>query len=220
MKKLLLCLFLFSCAAGYAGAQEIPEKPEKPRPHRKYVNFGFSMPELRIPDLPVVKSNYGASFTVGRTYFMHRRPIAGMLRFGLDATWLDINYANYTFEFHEEEYEPESMNLHQAELAMQVGPSISINPVGKLNIHTYFRYAPTFSGLYGGNEFLSNYATVFVGGGAVSYGKIGLGVEARFGDCRYKNLFGGGEEESDGEASGGVQKTAFSGLRVYLSIRF
>lgn len=218
MKKQLLFLGLLLCAAGSAGAEEAPEKP---RPPRKYVNFGFSMLELRQPDFPALKSNYGASFTVGRTYFLHRKPVAGILRFGIDATWFDLNYTNYKLEFHDQESQPETMSYHQAELAMQVGPSVSVNPVGKLNIHTYFRYAPSFSGLYDGNVFLGNYAAVFVGGGAVSYGKVGLGVEARFGDSRYKELFGGDKEEkSGGDESDTSEKTTFSGLRVYFSLRF
>lgn len=218
MKKLLF-LTLLLCAAGSAGAQENPEKPQPPA---KYVNFGFSMPELRQPDFPALKSNYGASFTVGRTYFLHRKPIAGILRIGIDATWFDINYTNYKLELRDKQSQPETMSYHQAEVAMQVGPSVSVNPVGKLNIHTYFRYAPSFSGLYDGDQFLGNYATVFVGGGAVSYGKVGLGVEARFGGCRYKELFGGGDEEekSGGDESATVEKTTFSGLRVYFSLRF
>lgn len=219
MKKQFLFLACLLCATGTALAQE---SSEKPRPPRKYVNFGFSTLELRQPEFPALKSNYGASFTVGRTYFLHRRPIAGILRFGLDATWFDINYTNYKLQFRDTESESERTNYHQAELAMQIGPSLSVNPVGKLNIHTYFRYAPSFSGLYDGDLFLGNYATVFVGGGAVSYGKVGLGIEARFGDCRYKELFSSGddEEKSGDEESAVLQKTKFSGLRIYFSLRF
>ena len=72
-----------------------------------------------------------------------------MIRFGLDATWFDLNYTNYKLEYrwednYDEEEEPETSNFHQAEIGMQVGPSVTVNPVGKLNVNAYFRFAPVF----------------------------------------------------------------------------
>lgn len=72
-----------------------------------------------------------------------------MIRFGLDATWFDLNYTNYKLEYrwednYDEEEEPETSNFHQAEIGMQVGPSVTVNPVGKLNVNAYFRFAPQF----------------------------------------------------------------------------
>lgn len=47
--------------------------------------------------MPDLKSNYGASFTTGRTFYLHK-PIGGFLRFGIDVTWFDLNYTNADFE--------------------------------------------------------------------------------------------------------------------------
>lgn len=98
---------------------------------------------------------------------------------------------------------------------MHVGPSLTITPVKKLNIVGYFRYTPTFSGIYANDEFSGNYASMFVGGASLSYGVIGLGIESRFGYCKY-NAFSFEEDVEDADKV----KTKFSGFRAYISFRF
>lgn len=53
---------------------------------KKYVNLGFINTTMSQDGKSDLRSNYGASFTVGRTYFLHKKPIAGVFRFGIDAT--------------------------------------------------------------------------------------------------------------------------------------
>lgn len=218
MRKIILLIALGFLITAQATAQESKLR-------KKYINLSFSNIEMKQDGSPSLKSNYGGAFTVGRTYFVHKKPIAGMIRFGIDATWFDINYANYKIEYRyrdQGESESEFSSFHQAEIGMQIGPSITVNPISKLNIHGYFRYAPSFSAFYDGDSFRGGYASCFVGGGAVSYGVIGLGVEARFGGCNYKT-FGGGEDEDKGydtETTTTTSKSKFSGMRVYLTFRF
>lgn len=152
-----------------------------------------------------------------------------MIRFGIDATWIDLNYGNYSIE-EEDSYDGEvetyTSQFHQAEVAMQVGPSITVTPLKRLNAHLYFRYAPSFSLLYLDESLMGNYATFFVTGGRITYGAIGLGIEARFGKANYKE-FGAGDEadydydgDYDEEQSSIANKLKTSGMRVYLSFRF
>ena len=149
------------------------------RLRKKYRNLSFVKQEFEPASYfgmdQTLKSNFGAAFTVGRTFYLHKKPIAGLIRFGLDATWFDLNYTNYKLEYHwednyDEEEEPETSNFHQAEIGMQVGPSVTVNPVGKLNVNAYFRFAPSFSALYDDDTLLGNYASYFVTGGGISYG--------------------------------------------------
>lgn len=180
--------------------------------HRKYRNFSWSDMTFKMDDGTKLRSNYGASFTSGRTYFVHSKPIAGLLKIGVDATWVDLNYNNYTGKYLTSEGLSD-YNLHRIEYSLQVGPSIAINPVGKLNINAYFRYAPTFSVLLSnpdGVSAMGNYATMFVTGGMVSWGIIGVGAEYRFGDCSYNNFTGALQDFS--------AKT--SGFRAYITLRF
>ena len=212
----LLTIFAFS----EVSAQEYS-------PRKRYINLSYSSYDLKLDDSSPLKSNFGAAFTVGKTYFLHKKPVAGMLRFGIDATWFDANYANYEVEYpYDEEYdEIEKTNYHQVELGMQVGPSITISPLKKLNIQGYFRYAPSFSALYADEGVYGNYASLFVTGARVTYRFIGLGVEYRFGNSNYKEI--GGDDEDGEENMEDMEeytptklKANLSGLRAYITFRF
>lgn len=148
MKKISFILLALLCWSSMVSAQE-----NNNRLRKKYRNLSFVKQEFEPASYfgmdQTLKSNFGAAFTVGRTFYLHKKPIAGLIRFGLDATWFDLNYTNYKLEYrwednYDEEEEPETSNFHQAEIGMQVGPSVTVNPVGKLNVNAYFRFAPVF----------------------------------------------------------------------------
>lgn len=205
MKKIiLLAVLIVSSVCSYA--QETDKEWRK-----KFINLSFTNATMSQDNVQDLKSNYGAAFTVGRTYLLHK-PIGDMLRFGIDATWFDINYTNYDIE-HITYWETNKYQYHQAEISMHVGPSVTFEPINKLAIQAYFRYAPTFATLYTGNDktFYGNYATLWVAGGSISYGVIGLGIESRFGNTNYKPL-----GSSDSESI----KSSLSGLRAYLTFKF
>ena len=162
---------------------------------------------------PDLKSNYGASFTSGRTIYLHN-PIGDFLCFGLDATWCDISYTNYKIK-HITYLGTESYQYHQGEFSMHIGPSITISPVENLNIHGYFRYAPFISILYAKESYYGNYTNSYVGGASISYGVIGLGIESRSGDCNYKEYIPDGEEMSSS-----IINNKFKGWKAYLTLRF
>ena len=80
-----------------------------------------------------------------------------MLKFGLDWSWVDLNYSKYTISESEEpgsgsvgDIMDETIDIgnHQLEYGMQVGPSITINPVHELKISLYFRLTPSYSMMY------------------------------------------------------------------------
>lgn len=207
MKRLTLLLF-FIITVSVCFAQN-----EEDRWRKKYINFGFINTTMSQNGMPDLKSNYGASFTIGRTFYLHK-PIGGFLRFGIDVTWFDLNYTNYKIK-HITYRETDNYQYHQGEVSMHIGPSIYIRPIGKLNIHGYFRYAPSFSALYADEIFYGNYATFFVGGASISYGVMGLGIETRFGDCKYKEFGSDGEEQGHS-----ISKTKHNGWKAYLTFRF
>lgn len=216
MNKQIILLLLFFLSIASAQGQE-----EKDKVRKKYVNFSFVNTKIKQDELFELKSNYGASFSVGRTFFLHKQPVAGLFRFGIDATWLDLNYTSYKVEYPGYMYN-ETYNYHQVEIGMQVGPSFTLNPVGKLSIQGHFRYAPSFSALYMDETIFGNYATFFVAGGSVSYRAIGLGVEARWGNCKYKDFFGESDDEyeyEDTETTTNL-KVVNRGFRAYLTLRF
>lgn len=178
---------------------------------KMFINLSFTNAKILQDDVQDLKSNYGAAFTVGRIYYLHK-PIANILRFGVDATWLDLNYTNYDIE-HITYWETNKYQYHQGEVSMHVGPSVTFEPIKKFAAHAYFQYAPTFAVIYTGDSetFYGNYASLWIAGCNVSYGAIGLGIESRFGRTNYKPL--GSLDSIDFSSS-------ISGFRAYLSFKF
>ena len=175
-------------------AQE-QDKSELNRIWRKrsdYLNLAFVVQnvETNIDELSELNSEWGASLSWGKTFYLHRKPIGRVLKFGLDWTWLDLNgacfeqdmYSIFDGDYHE--------TLYQLDAGMQFGPSITVNPVDHLKISTYFRVTPTFATVYAvENElFLKNYATYLNAGLSVAWRLLSLGVEYRTGKTSYDDL--------------------------------
>ena len=64
----------------------------------KYFHIGYINQTLTHQDISGLKwkSDFGVSLGFGHTYYLHRRALFNMLKFGLDITWLDISYAKYS----------------------------------------------------------------------------------------------------------------------------
>ncbi len=210
MKKIalltIMALVVFGTADSYG---------QRLRP--KYRNFSFSSQKLTIDGVGSDVKGIGGAFTTGRSYIVHPKPIAGMLRLGIDATWLDVNYAGYDYSRHDD---VRFDKRHQLEVAVGVGVSAHVTPYRLLGVHAYFRFMPSFSGMldsgggFEGTAIMGNYASFFVAGGAVSWGTISLGAEARWGGAIYSRLGG------DGEDLVSKPKAMTNGMRAYVSLRF
>ena len=94
MKKIgLFMLMLFVCMTAFSQDESTSEKVRS-----KFINLGYVKSKLNQDGFDQMNSDWGASFTVGKTFFLHKEPIAQFIRFGIDATWFDLSYANYKFE--------------------------------------------------------------------------------------------------------------------------
>lgn len=142
-----------------------------------FFNIGYINEKLNNQDQPEwseMKSEYGAFISIGHTYYIPRKPIFGVIRFGIDATWFDVSYTFFdkdkstqekgikgqlteyidysgtkvslTDKFTEPIYESMEFGHHVA-VGMGVGPSITINPVGALKIAGYFHVLPSYHGI-------------------------------------------------------------------------
>lgn len=206
-----------------------PEECGNPR--GKFTNIGFAYEKVNQSNYPKLHSDYGVNFSKGTTYYLHK-PIAGMLRFGIDAVWADVNYANYKVHeiFSSPTVHDAEFSIHSVNLGMHVGPSATVNLFKRLQAQTYFRYNPSLSLLVNDGEVQAGFANMFVGGFAVNYGFIGLGIEARFGSTKAKTYVDAYDhigdddnnyEEWTPESSGSKKvKTKFSGFRTFISFRF
>ena len=246
MKKFAI-LLLMSCFALTAAAQdETAEAENVKNVRKKFFNISYLSDKIKFSEGNIglnnafdevegiandknigIKNNWGISLTRGRSYMLHKKPIARLISIGIDASFFDVSYSNYTASFNDlgasdldlgelEDFDADDlsdkMDFHKMEYSFQVGPSITITPGQKLTVAAYFRYAPTFSCLYVDETFAGNYASMFVTGASVAYGKIGVGIEARLGSCTYKTFSG----DLDFSAS----KIKTSGFRAFIQFRW
>ncbi len=210
------------------------------------LGFGLGKP---ITQDAVYASNMGVSLSIGQTFYLHK-PIANILRFGIDATWFDVTYRNYSvldYDMLDEGYWDDwdeygglghgeggltTCKLHEAMIGMQVGPSVTINPIKKLMIEAYFRYCPSLvvqGGTGEGMDVGYGYGSHFVAGCQISWHCIGLGIESKFGSAKMSSIFGDDEDEDDEDygffngdssSSSGRFKNKTKGWRFFLTFRY
>lgn len=187
---------------------------------RKYSQVSYGKNNFIHGDWKM-KSDFAVNFTSGRTFYLHEDEIAGLIRFGIDGTWTDFTYAKYTRPL-AVDGKNNDYKFHQVDYALNVGPSVHINPIDDVFVHTYFRYAPAYSLFMGDKQIYGNYATYFVTGLSVSYNFIALGFEGRFGNCDYNNIASAKriEQFKPNEENVLSEKVKHRGWRVYLSFMF
>lgn len=140
----------------------------------KFLNLGYVSSTLTPKDGAAWKGNYGFSFTTGNRYWLNKQPIAGILKFGLDALWFDINYVNlktvtdeyddddwktrygydddYDYDDDDSPFSEFNTGSHQLELGLGVGPSVTVAPFATkssqlkdLRASLYFHVVPSVS---------------------------------------------------------------------------
>lgn len=234
---LLLIAIMIGSSALAQGEFEIQTKNVR----KKFFNISYISDKVKLGDLDLggvldeagsvmhdntegIKNNWGISLTRGRSYMLHKKPIARLISIGIDASFFDVSYSNYTIipsvlgaQWSEDAGRSsdelmEETDLHKIEYSFQVGPSITITPGKRLTIAAYARYAPTFSAFIADGSFSGNYASMFVGGASIAYKKIGVGIEARMGAAKYKNF--------SGDLDFSSEKIKTSGFRAFLQFRF
>lgn len=210
---LLLLVSLFAVTTLYAQDVDILR--------RKYSQVSFGKNTIKTEDWGKLKSDFAINYTNGRTFYLHEDEVAGLIRFAIDGTWTDLTYAKYTRTL-PVEGKKKDYKFHQFDYALNVGPSVHINPIEDLFVHTYFRYAPAYSLLTGDKQIYGNYATYFVTGLSVSYNFIALGFEGRFGNCNYANIASAKRIEKFKPNPENVitERVKHRGWRVYLSFMF
>lgn len=120
---------------------------------KSYINLSYNSTTL-TPDqtiktgvgegvVPEFKSDWGASLQIGRSYALHKRPIANILQFNLDYTFIDFNVNHFKHEGdgtnlydssarlpedNTKYFTPWNLDKFDFNYAMSLGPSISIAP--------------------------------------------------------------------------------------------
>lgn len=200
--------------AAYTEESELDVINQKWKSRRKYKNIGYNIQTLTHQDIPDMKwnSQYALSVNMGRTFYLHKKPLAGMMKFGIDWTYFDYVFAKYKDNQETADEEIDNSNTEsnipgyypgifgssgkdeidlgvmQMDLGMHLGPSFTINPVGDLMISTYFHFIPSVSFVFLNDEINYNFVPFWSYGGAIAWKAISLGVEYRWGKAKYKSL--------------------------------
>lgn len=161
----------------------------------KYRNLSYGMQTLKSGHKDM-KSDMAFGLTFGRTYYLHKNPIAGIMKFGLDWSYFDISFAKYPDLPSSESSQSDvydtrlpDLSVMQIEAGMSIGPSLTINPVNQLKLSLYFRVTPSYSLMMQNHEMYHHYATFFNVGFTVAYKIISLGVENRWcGETNYDGV--------------------------------
>ena len=132
----------------------------------KYFNLSYVIQKLQYKDIDGLQyeSDFGVAISRGRTYYLHKKPILKMIKFGIDWTQFDINYAKYgkiTEEATSDngnnsgsgssdgdlsiDLDELDLGMHQLDFGMHFGLSLTVNPVSHLKVNGYYRFAPTGS---------------------------------------------------------------------------
>ncbi len=192
-------------------------------PKRRYINLSYVDQRVKFGAEDGMKSDYGAAFEWGRTFFFNgKRPVAGLIRFGLDWSWVDLQYAAYTVDDPGENDNPDKQTAHFANLGMQLGPSITVTPIKNLNVKIYGHYAPSAAGFSPDSfdDFKLGYVGYMTGGLHLSYRFITLGVELRRGTAKFSSFNTGEHEDFEDDFVGPKVRTELPGTRFTLGFRF
>lgn len=225
MRKLLIATFaaIFSFLGSVKAFALDPD--ECGPANGRYLDLAFVSANMKQEYAPKLKTDFGFSLIKGNTYYLHK-PIAGLLRFGIDATWTDLTYANYKVnEIYTLYDEIESYTIHEVDVALGVGVSATVNLFKRFQASAYFRYNPTFQMMLNNSEFQGGFANMFTTGVNATYARVGLGIEARFGKAKTKTYLNIDDMDGilDGEINFGHGRrlsTTLSGIRAYICFRF
>lgn len=204
-----------------ASQQETIDKVEEDELNRKiwndrakYFNIYYVNQSITQEDIDGTwKNDFGVALAMGKTFYLHKKPILGMIKFGIDWSYFDLNFAKYTdnwgffngdaeyyggggnyyydygYGYTDDSYygiEPE--DIYQAEIGTAIGVSVTVNPYDHIKAAGYFRVVPSYSMLYAAEDFSGSYGTFFLAGGSVAYKAISLGIEARWGKAKYDSM--------------------------------
>lgn len=207
-------------------SMEQEQELQKTWKRRKYWKIGITSPNLERSDGEEMKWKTNGSFFIqkGRTSYLHSKPIAGMIKFGIDYGFIDFTYSK--LELKEISYSSESgtrasdgfddivsgdpdgdigiseltgidLGMHKIDYAFHVGPSVSVNPWNKLIATAYFHVMPTASGIIQNDNYSYGFGCMMAAGVSVAYKVISLGVEGVWGKVKYTQTDFSGDEDED-----------------------
>ena len=182
-----------------------------------------------MPDMPAdeFKSNYGAGFTFGKTFYFKGKPgNKNIVKFGITADWLNAGYSYYETNdiFFDRTV---NSNLAHLNFGMQVGGTLTFFPNKLVNIQLYGKYSPSYSLMYLKYDDMKNAYTGFTNGYAaganISVGFFGIGIEYRNHSGKYassEDYYTDDRTPCIANMLNQEPDVKFSGYRAYITFKF
>ncbi len=95
MKKLGITLLALVGCASAAMAQAEDFNSSKIWGKGRYTRLGYVWAQTADDYSPVANSQYAFFAQKGTTFRLHKKPVANMIKFGLDAVWMDVQFSKY-----------------------------------------------------------------------------------------------------------------------------
>lgn len=216
---------------------------------KKYFKVGLDLSDIKRTDgTPMAwDTQFAAFIQLGKTVYFHPKPIAGIIKIGLDYSFLNLGYAKLklnsvgpdtnnsdTFGGNSDDgfgdivaddpsngslLDGINLGMHKFEYGIHVGPSISINPWNHIIVAAYFHAMPMFSGILENNKFSYGFGCAMMAGASVSYKLISVGVEGIWDTIKYHQT-SFEEHDDDNIFSSQKFKLKQGGPRIYVALRF
>lgn len=210
--------------------------------HKSPIRLGYTFQTLEYEDGAELEQKMGFNLSKNWSIYLHKKPIADRIKFAIDLG-LSTNYVKYDEsdewkEAFRDEHEdildgedvPE-LGIHQVDLGVAIGPSITVRPFGDWRLNAYFHVTPAGSILINDDEVSASFVPFLDYGIEASWRWLGVGVEMRQGKGKYKDMTSKiAEEFIPDDVPGGIDeympesdekiKLKTKAIRVYLSIRF
>ena len=146
---------------------------------KKHISISFSTQNMEDADNPrdmKFKSQSGFNLDWGKTFYLHKKPIANLMKIGLDWSWINLSFAKYKSgsgihlnslagdysDYDDDDYgydyddliDDIDLGVYSLSAGMSIGPSFTFAPfynTGKglqhLLAQTYFHVTPSYTGI-------------------------------------------------------------------------
>lgn len=208
---------------------EASQEQAKTWKRHRYWKIGIASPSVKRTDGEEMdwKTDFSLFVQRGKTSYLHSKPIAGMVKFGIDWGFIDLAYSKLKLKDVSVSGETRAVSaatcatdgfgeivsgdpdgnvasalginlgMHKIDYAWHVGPSVSVNPWNKLIASAYFHVRPMASGIVQNSNFAYGFGCATSAGVAVAYKAISVGCEGVWGTIKYKQTSFGGDEDDD-----------------------
>lgn len=170
--------------------------------HKKNFSIGYSLQSFEGGGNSF-NSDWGANLEMGRTIFFHKKPLANLLKIGLDLnfsadyakfkeidTYADVDIPGFEPSYGDDDNDLMDLGVHQLNLGVAIGPSVTFALPKDMRARVYFHFIPAWSCFIQNSDVNSSFVPFFGGGASIGWKAISLGYEFRGGSGNFKSMLG------------------------------